>query len=136
MTRESKTSVRMRPWWLALTLALVLLVPITMSLAQTGDAQGQSSVAGAGGAAAMAATLTWNPVLTVNKLRWYKFEFVGRDVAPMGGTAPTSQRPLPRPPTAEKPGRRAQSPKATAGWPAWNAKMSTPAGQLEGAAET
>ncbi len=80
MFRKVKTSARTRPWWLAIAVALVLLVPVSLTLAQTGDLQGRSSAGAAGGAAVTAGDLTWKTVFTQN-LSWYNLEFVGRNVA-------------------------------------------------------
>ena len=78
MFRKTKTYARTRPWWLAV--ALVLLVPVSLSLAMTGDTLARSAPAGSD-ASPLPADLTWKPVLTMDKLHWYKIEFVGRDIA-------------------------------------------------------
>jgi photosystem II stability/assembly factor-like uncharacterized protein len=78
MSRKAKTYAHLRPWWLAIAVALVLMTPVGLSLA--GSPQDQAATA-ANAAAPLAADLTWKPVLTIDKLSWYKMEFVGRDIA-------------------------------------------------------
>ncbi len=83
MFHKMRTSARMQPWWLAIAVVLVLTVPVSLTLAQAGDPQGRSATPanGASAAAPAAGVVTWKPVLTMDKLHWYKIEFVGRDIA-------------------------------------------------------
>ena len=80
MFRRVKNFTHMRPWWLPLAVALVLLLPVSLTLAQTADLQGRSSPSAANDVAASAGDLTWKTVFTKN-LGWYNLEFVGRNVA-------------------------------------------------------
>ena len=80
MFRKPKTSARLRPWWLALVMALVLLAPVGLTLAQGSDQPGRSAAAGSG-AAVTAGDLTWKSVFTLNNRKFWNLEFVGRNVA-------------------------------------------------------
>ena len=100
MFGKAKIYARMRPWWLAVAVALVLLVPVSLTLAQAGDPQGrfatpasaaaspagdlQDRSATTDGAVSAAAPsvdkFTWKTVFSLPTGVWHDIEFVGRDV--------------------------------------------------------
>jgi photosystem II stability/assembly factor-like uncharacterized protein len=80
MSRKAKTYAHLRPWWLAIAVALVLMTPVGLTLAQTGSPQGQTSTAAAAPAAPSAVNLTWKTVLSLPTGVWHDIEFVGRDI--------------------------------------------------------
>ncbi len=64
--------------WLVVSLVLVLLIPTGLVLSQgVSPARRTASAPNA----ASASSLTWQTVLNNPAVRWYKFEFVGRNVA-------------------------------------------------------
>ena len=79
MFRTAKTFARMRPGYLALAVALILLALVSMTLAQTGGAQAQSPALTPTSTAAASGNLTWKPIFT-SDLHWYNLEVVGRNV--------------------------------------------------------
>ena len=78
MYEPSHPQTRRRYWWLAFTLALVLLVPTTLTLAQGGQAAGPAGPAGVS-----ASALTWTVVLdqTKTSVDWQNILFVDSKVA-------------------------------------------------------
>ena len=79
MFHKTKTSARLRPWWLALVVALVLLAPVGQTLAQAGGLRGRTSAV-ARGASPLGVDLTWTNVFSLPTGVWHDIEFVGRDV--------------------------------------------------------
>ena len=79
MFRKAKTSARIQAWVLALVVAIVLIAPVGLTLAQGSDLPVRSAASAANAAVMAADSLAWKPIFT-SDLHWYNLEVVGRNV--------------------------------------------------------